>query len=369
MGVTCQILIQRPREGVHRAGRPVVGSVKYAVDEPTEYKDIVISLVGEGECSWTESRRNIVVGSNHNRHNRHGHVEQHHDQRHKTYRGTEVFIANYTSILNKQPGCTAILPVGTYEYQFRYMLPKNIPPSFNDSICTITYQIGIKFEKPSLFKFHKKFTTAFNVYGYVEPVSLEGNTLFGLEKSLLRPFSKRKHMINLKANISSTLFAPGQNADIVFAVTNDSDVKITSIKTELVCYTTYFANCGRKKESKKFIKESTVETLSIPADAVANMASVMQVQADLYSIQNCRIIKNEYKLKVTLRLPIPYTNASMELPIVVGEKRNERNTEVAFFAGQVPGPSVQAVERLANGPPSYWEVTSGFDEKEARGNY
>lgn len=356
MGVMCRIMIQRPRENVHTAGGAVLGTVQYSIDEPTEYKDIKLCLIGKGECTWSESRQ---------RHGRRGGTNR------KYFKGTEVYVATYISILNKHPGLTAIILPGTYEYNFRFMLPDNIPPSFKNSTCTIAYQIKIKFKKQAFFSINKQFTADLTVYGSVEPAGPEGNVSFGLEKTLLRPFSKRTQMINLKADILNTIFSPGQNADISFTVTNITDVKLTSLKTELLCYTTYIANCGRRKETSKTIKESTVETPSVPADAVANLTSVLPIQAHLYSIQNCRIMKKEYKVKVTLRLPVPYINASVEVPIVIGEMRGNRDNEGAMFARDAPGTSVETVEveGSAYGPPSYWEVMyEDFDEKEYKVN-
>lgn len=320
------------------AGRPIFGTVRYALDEPTEYKDIILSLVGKGKCSWTETQRSSQKRTS------------------RTYTGSEIFVENYISFRGNNPGITAVFPVGTYEYQFTFVLPEDIPPSYISTTGTIKYKIGLKFVKLSVFSINKKFTTTINVYGYVKPELFESNTIFGLNKSLLRPFSKRNHLINLKADIASTFFNPGQNANISFIVTNDTDVKINSVKTELMCYTTYTADCGQTRFETTIIKESTVETLSVPADAVANMESVMQVLAHLYSIQNCRIIKREFKVKVTLRLPMPYINAYVEISIVIGKKRNDRNAEISFLDREMPDPSVEAVAGMTDIPPSYWEA-------------
>lgn len=349
MEVACQIFIQTPRDGVHKAGRPVRGSVRYTVEGPTEFQDIILSLVGKGKCSWTETHSN--VGNNRR-------------QRSVTYEGTEVILSNYMSIVTKKPGFTAFLPAGTYEYQFKFELPKNIPSSFKNSTCTIAYRIGLKFIKPNLFSCSKKFTTAINVIGFVKFVSPEGNVLFDLKKSLVRPLSKRNHIISLQTGISNSLISPGHNANISFAITNNTDVKITSVKTELICYKTYTANCGRRKFGKKMIFESTVDTPSIPADSIVNMTVLMPVPAHLYSIQNCKIMEQEYKVKVTLKLPMPYINASKKHSIVIGKKRDD---EVALFAGDVFGYTDEAVPGMEDAPPSYWEVMN--EDKEEKENY
>lgn len=326
MGVTCQILIRRPREGVHKAGETVTGIARYATDVAEEYKDIVLSFVGKGICSWTETRHTTKG------------IES------VTYTGTDVYTAQYISIHDRGPEPTFILPVGRYEYRFRFFLPKDIPPSFENDVCSIKYKLALKFEKPNSFNIqHKTYGSEVNVFGYVKAESAEGNIYFGLYKTLFKPFSKKVSEANLKGELSKTLFNPGQSADLHYEVTNDTDVTIPSVKTELICHTTYTANCGRKKQSDTTIKECTVETPSVPDNAIANMSNTIPILPHLYSIQNCRIMVKKYKLKVTVRFPIPFFNASTEIPIVIGEVYGDYDVE-------------RSVQETVKKPPSYLEA-------------
>lgn len=323
MGVFAQILINRPRRG-HRAGTPVTGVVRYIVDEPGRYKDIILSLIGKGKCEWSE---------------RHGKTTVY-------YSGKEVFTEQHLSIHQKGPEDAFILPIGTYERPFTFVLPNNIPSSFKNKTCTIAYKLVLKFERPGFFSIHKKFHTEIKVIGDVHPIKPDGITVTELDKTLFTPFKKRKNLINLQAETPNSVFRPGEGVVVNYKVTNNTDIIIPTVKAELVCKNTYIANCGNKKKSTKTISECTVEMPSVPDNAIANLASTIQIPDHLYTIQNTRIMTIEYRIKVTLRLPMPYINASTKIPIVIGERQGAYYEEF-----NVPNPEDGVAE-----PPSYFEV-------------
>ncbi|KAG6460217.1 hypothetical protein O3G_MSEX011834 [Manduca sexta] len=91
------------------------------------------------------------------------------------------------------------------------------------------------------------------------------------------------------------------------------------------------------KSSVTLLRESIVQSTSIPKDAIVNLKQEISTPPDMVSI-NSRVIKVEFLLKVIARLPMPHLNASVEIPIVIGEKLEE-SLEVEPH-------------------PSYWEVMS-----------
>lgn len=338
MGIFCQVLINRPRNGLHKAGQPVTGIVRYTVDEAARYKDVVISLIGKGKCSWQKSRKNHHKGRNETR----------------TYIGREVYTEQCISLHNKGSDGAFVLPIGTYERPFSFVLPNNIPSSFKDNTCTIKYKLVIKFEKPNFLSVHQKFDLEIDVIGNVHPIALEGRTVTELKKTLFKPFKKRKHHVHVETEIANTTFKPGNQVKINFKVTNDSDVVVPSVKAELICNTTYTSDCGRRKKRYKTINECTAETPSVPDNAVANMSSAMLLAGYLYTIQHSRIMFNEYSIQITLRLPMPHINTSVKIPIVIGEKYGEDDVEM-----YMPGTELEE-------PPSYFQVMNEDKEDKER---
>ncbi|KAJ0175848.1 hypothetical protein K1T71_009007 [Dendrolimus kikuchii] len=298
MGVISQILIQRTEEGIHRAGESVTGVVKYAIDEPTEYKDISLSLIGKGQCAWSRDG-----GSG-------------------EYRGNEEYINRKANILQKPKNVTIVVPAGCYEYPFQFILPKDIPPSFKDEFCEITYVIVLEFVKARLINSTKQFKVELSVYGNVKP-TFTSPIIFGMEKSLLKPFSARRHIINLKVEVAKTILTPGDNINLNYVITNESAIAVKGVRIELLNKTKYTADCGETKYYEKVFKECTISQSSCESDSIVKSRAIVPTLAELYTIQHTKVISKEYFLKLTLELPIPYRNESAELEVVIGETCRE----------------------------------------------
>ncbi|XP_061729724.1 arrestin domain-containing protein 2-like [Cydia pomonella] len=334
MGVSCRIYIRKPREGIHRAGQPINGILSYAIDEPTEYQTAVLSLIGTAKCKWTE-----------------------HDGNHSyTYTGKEVFLSMHVNILNKPSDETITLPVGAYEFRFEFIMPYDIPSSFEDKHSNITYQVKAKFEKPSFFSLTRRFEKQITIYGNVNPSTPVESVTYGLQKKLFRLFSSTDHIVDLKVRISKSFLTPGENATLDLSVINDSDTEIPYLTTELCSRTTYIAEgmfSNKTKVVDKTIGGCTCTTPPVLAYKTANFASVVPTPPHLYSIQHCKIISKEFYIRVNIHLPFPHRNATSVIPVVIGEGHYgdcsgivelEDNFETGLEA------------TISDPPPSYWEV-------------
>lgn len=330
MGVTCQILISKSREGVYRPGDSVEGVVKYAIDEPTEYKDVSLSLLGQGKVSWSEDESN--------------------------YYNAENYIQFHDNITNKRPEQIIILH-GVYEHPFNFYIPDSIPTTFKDPVGSIIYFIQLKFVRPNLFSFNKIFTAQIPVYGSVDLLNPDGRpfseepTIFGLEKTVPALLPTRKPVIKMKAQIEKTRLTPGENAHLTCEVVNQSYVDVTGVKAELYCYTAYTANCGRTRKNCIKLKNCEVEMPGVPAGKQQSFAFVLPTLPECYSIQYSKIISKEYKVRVTVRLPMPRVNASAEIPVAIGERGGAR-----------------AVDDSDLCPPSYYEAVCEEKEDDGRGD-
>ncbi|XP_037298267.1 arrestin domain-containing protein 17-like [Manduca sexta] len=314
MVVSCQILINKPTS-YHRPGQPVNGVIKYALNHPLEVYSVVLSLVGEGECSWTETESNGDKSES------------------KTYYGTERFFKESMNVVKKTGGVVTI-PAGSYEVQFEFCFPKNIPPTFQNHTATISYKLLLKFKRPGLFQSNKKFSAEIPIRTWMESEP-ETPLVFGLEKKLTKLFSRKKPLINLKVMIAKTTLTPGETAHLDIVVTNNSNVTITAIKSEILRNITYTADCGQKEYDDSVIQSSIIQSTSIPGKSIVNLTQEMPVSSVIYTVRNSRILKVEFKLRVTLRLPMPHINASTEVPVLIIDKSDEY---------------------LGDEPPSYWQV-------------
>ncbi|KAJ8730541.1 hypothetical protein PYW08_001954 [Mythimna loreyi] len=288
MVVTCQILLEKSKEGVFRAGQPVVGTLKYNVEKPTKFKSIDISLRGKGKCEWSETVSNTTI----------------------YYSNTEDYVNISKNLLIDEKEIS-----GAYEHPFEFFLPEDIPTSMKNTTCNIRYRVVVLFVKDSFFGTKYKFDAEVLVYGYVCPCSPEP-LIFGLQKNLLSLTANNK--IDITAEIEKTFLTPGENIKLNLIVNNDTDVPI-GIKAELVKYFTYISDVKKKKIEKEVLKTTTENLPSVKERSVSSMNCIVATLPTLYSIQHTKILTGEYKVRVTAKIPMPHTNAVVEIPVVIGE--------------------------------------------------
>lgn len=347
MGVMCQILLQRPPEGYWKPSSSVTGVIKYAIDEPTEFSGITISLIGKGNCHWTERKAGKVGTHRHSQMN----GEVHH------YRGNEDFFNIKTNVLNKNEGEIVIIKPGSYEFEFSFIFPNDLPPTYKDVHSKISYGVVAKFKRPGLFQFNKRFYVETVLGGSFQPVLPQEPIMYGLDKSLFTLFSSRKSVINLKAEIEKSFLRAGDSAKLSFVVTNHSKVVIPSIQIELLSVTTYTSTSGRQKRVFYTVSNSKHNTASIPDSSKSNLNALVRIPNDIFSVQHSKIISKEWMLRVIIKLPMPHINASVDIPIVVARVDTSVNEVTkAVDDGVKPSKSDDA-------PPSYWEVMTEGDEK------
>ncbi|KAJ8721242.1 hypothetical protein PYW07_002017 [Mythimna separata] len=304
MGVTCLILLQKTKEGVFRAGQPVVGIVKYKVDKPTKFASIDIRLRGKGKCSWSETDM---------------------DDNRTTYSNKEEYVNICKNLLIGQNVVT-----GTHECPFEFFLPANIPTSMKNSTCTIEYKVFVTFVKDNFFGTKCTYEAEVLVYGYVEPCSPEP-LIFGLQKNLFSLGANSN--IDIKAEIEKTFVTPGENIKVNLLIYNDTDVLIT-VKTEIVKHFTYVSSGKSTNIEKEVLKPTAVYSPNVKERSVFNalkLGCIIPTLPNLYSIQHTKILIGEYKVRVTAKIPFPHTNAVVEIPVVIGERREQLGAAVVGY--------------------------------------
>lgn len=306
MCVTCDIIIQNTTEGVFKAGQTVTGFVKYVVDQPTEYKSIVLSLVGKAECEFTRTGLGPDLQT-----------QTLHEN------GDESFVNRWINILQNKEGQTITLPKGTYEHPFEFILPMNIPTSYkhkahmlSDYSCKVSYNIQMKFDFPSFFSRKKIIEKEVIVYGNVNAIAPHEPILYGLEKSI--PFRDNSEKVSLKAEILKSFISPGENVSLNIHIDNNTNVQ-ASVEAKLICKTSLTSHNDQQKSVEKDITESIRKTTYANNYTRANVTITVPTRPDLYSIQHLKTIIVDYAVRVTILLPMPFVNPHVDIPIVIGE--------------------------------------------------
>lgn len=315
-----------PADGCFRPGSTVSGTIRYTLHSDQIFKKIIISLKGHGILKMTT---------------RYGKYNT-------TYRNNEQYVnIDYVIYTNVKK---APLPSGSYETQFSFTLPLNIPSSLKylkqlsryTVRCNVLYYIGIKFEKPFL-QFNTQFNKNIRVLSGIIPKLSTTPTICGEQKTLTsisRLFSSKKNIIKIKAIIQNRVLQPGGKIDINLEVSNDTDVVIKEVQTKLIEIYNFSAG-GHVATTGEYVPGTYTKTGSIACGDLQNMDVAINVPVDRNSLEHSKIVTREYSVLIQVILPVPHRNAMLRIPVQI-----DTEIDAGMCAVSIDDPP----------PPSYWEA-------------
>lgn len=127
MGLTdFQIIFENPMK-VYFSGQTINGRVLVNLSEHKKMEKIKVQLVGRGEVHWTETRREQRRDSR---------GESFSEEIHDHYRSTESYLEQ-EAVVYHGPS----LHAGTHVFPFTFILPTNLPSSFETKIGHVRYYV------------------------------------------------------------------------------------------------------------------------------------------------------------------------------------------------------------------------------------
>lgn len=311
MSVVCQIIVKEAKKGVFRSGQTVAGTVKYSIDKPIKFGSIDIYLEGNGRCEWSEKDS---------------------DDKWLYYKNAEQYTKQYKNLYILRDEEKKELS-GNFEHPFEFVLPDDLPSTVKNPFCTIEYKLLVTFVKENLYEIECTFAKEIPVYAYVDSCSPEP-MIFGLEKNLFSLTTKK--CITVAAEMDKTCLAAGEKITLKLTVNNDSDIPVT-IKTELVSYVTYVDEGNfAKKIDREPVKTTKAYSPSLKEKNVSKLTCIVPTLANCYSIQHSRILIGEYKVRVSIKVPFPHINAAVEIPVVIGAKRDKLGVPSVVIKDESP---------------------------------
>lgn len=319
MALTCAIYLTNNTNGVYRAGQLVQGAVKYAIDESTEFTSVTLSLRGKGLCWWFT----LFPGMG------------------TMYTGSQDFVNQSIDLLQARKNETAVIAAGAYEKPFCFKLPDVSPSTFKDSRCFIAYFIELKFVKSNFMSFSKTHHLDIKVQDCIKPYLAQPMTY-----ETKKEFFATKEAISLSAEIENMFLNAGDDINLNVNIKNQSDVAIITRRVELIEYITYKSNCNHQKQKSKTVnglEVNLINNASLKDDY--QFADKISTTPEMISIHSS-IVTKEYRVKVTLRFPIPDRELCLEIPVVITKKIDD-SEEL----------------KLNEQPPSYSQVMNETKEK------
>ncbi|XP_063240926.1 arrestin domain-containing protein 3-like [Bacillus rossius redtenbacheri] len=286
--------------GVYYSGETLTGEVALSLDAPKSVNLVYVTVRGAAYVSWRESRKSGKK------------------RRTVHYSAEEIFFDCQITLFGN--GTTSIeIPAGEQEFPFRFMLPENLPPSFEGLYGSIRYTIKATLDRP--WRFNQDTKLAFSVISHVDL-----NMMPSLKNSLNHSNSKNvcclccaTGPLTVNASIPFCGVVPGQELAVSVDVENSSNVAVTLVKCILVQQATFIANFPHSKHRKAERKMLAVELGALAKNSANNWERVLTVPSCAPSLQrNCNIIKLDYFLKVKARTAGCHSNLVVHLPLTVG---------------------------------------------------
>uniref|UniRef100_A0A8C1TDB5 Zgc:110353 n=1 Tax=Cyprinus carpio TaxID=7962 RepID=A0A8C1TDB5_CYPCA len=271
-------------------GDTLAGRVIMEVSKETKIKALTVKVKGKADVSWTETQGEDSV----------------------TYWDKEKYFSQTLPVLPEDNADGSIILVaGRHALPFAFQLPyQGLPSSFKGAHGKIHYRLSAKLSRSmrATSKAEAKFT-------FVARADYDRSTLMALQHG-----SKDKDVIFFASgNISMNIFLPktgyqqGERLVVNGEIVNSSTRKIVP-KYIIYQKQSFFAGGQRAVHTTQILKDKGEPLASSTRQ---NLSKVLVLPTEISTtIQNCRILKVEYRLKVIL--DVSFTkNPVIKLPLII----------------------------------------------------
>ncbi|XP_016383296.1 arrestin domain-containing protein 3-like [Sinocyclocheilus rhinocerous] len=288
------------------SGDIVEGRVVLEVTKEIKVDSFFVKLTGDAHVSWTEgSGDDETTYSDHERYFK---LKQYFIQE-SSKKGEEIMKKNTTLLYGETYG--PVIRPGSHVFPFRFQLPQqNMPPSFKGFHGWVKYVLTVKLSRPwkSTSATHTELTFVLRNYG-TEDHLLQPQS--GTQDKRMKLFGSGKMSMTVTAE--KTGYMQGETIRVFVDIDNSSsrDVKL---KYGLKQQQTFIAGKSTNRGFKYIVKETRDR---IPSGEKSKFIVDMTLPHDLtVTIENCRILKVQYELKVYLDVSFA-SDPEVKFPVVI----------------------------------------------------
>ncbi|XP_047991747.1 uncharacterized protein LOC125230589 [Leguminivora glycinivorella] len=302
MGIHCDINLRKPTNGNFVTGGTVSGAARYALDEETVYTKISISINGRGYLEVLNGRKKGEADG--------------------LIKDEEKYLKEEIIILDDNNGQG--LPIDTYDTQFNFQLPLDIPPT-TDFVktsgsytvrCKIIYYIEFKFECPDGCQL---FSSTISVIPGVNPKISAEPRIYDKQRKLIQLL--RDSFVTLKATINNPVVTSCNKADLEYEIFNDTNVNFKCVESKLVEVTSLPK--GYINSTFDYELVADINTTGLRSGETQTIDVDIPIPRDVHSIEYSQLIARDYFVKITVYLPLPYRNVTLKVPLQIAGASKE----------------------------------------------
>ncbi|XP_056022794.1 arrestin domain-containing protein 3-like [Ostrea edulis] len=289
-------------QGVFAPGQTITGRAVVDLESEMKMKEIRVSCVGKAHVGWSEHHG----GANG------GHTVH--------YWGNERYFDNTVPLFGKglQGGDEYNLPPGQHAFPFSFILPPNLPSSFEGKHGYVRYKIKGTIDRPWRFDDHtvRPFTVLQTLDLNQEP--LANNSGGNQNSKFLCCLCCKSGPIEGTVTVNRVGYVPGESVYFEASAQNNSR-RVCGMFAELVMVTSYHAQTPRKTRDRKDLINRIQHQDLTPghSDVWSGERFVIPPLAPSY-LAGCNIIDIKYFVKLVIDPSGPAFDLEVPVEIIIG---------------------------------------------------
>ncbi|XP_032687156.1 arrestin domain-containing protein 17-like [Odontomachus brunneus] len=333
---TFRVEFDRPG-ATYAPGEVVTGNVIVNLASEKTIRALKLTVKGEANVHW--ERRRTTKDSQ-------GRQQTHTDH----FRGNEQYFNLTYLLLGDTGGGEVRMPSGYSEYAFSFLLPHNIPCSFEHKHGHIRYTTKAIIDRP--WKFNHECKVAFTVVTSYD-LNAHSQQCIGIDdeenESFFCCFSRGS--IKMCIKLPTTGFVPGQSIETTVNLENTSRVNIVRICVKLERSLEFHAKTPYHltKTDKAIVK---AEQNNGPFGQLSNIVSRLQIPPIPPSqLEHCGIIDQKYTVRITVHVSGMHCSITKTYPILIGTIPLRSTMPSAPYQQNIPQPTAPMIQEYDDPPP------------------
>ncbi|XP_077295435.1 arrestin domain-containing protein 2-like [Arctopsyche grandis] len=342
----CSIIFNNRSQNVYYNGENVSGFVSLVLDKKKKCQALTVRVSGETNCKWME---NYGSGKT---------------KRQTEFTGREIYLDFNMDLISPQANNEQVeLMAGKHDYGFSFILPQNLPSSFEGTYGCVRYTMQVIYKRLN-------YPDQFYKIAFMVITNINLNSLSYVRLPIKHVSSKDFHFLlasmgTLKITIESPVsgYVPGQKIPIKCYLQNLSKVNIEEVKISLVQITTFQTTCpqSNQKVESKNVAQCKNDGVAKEEEKIIIISLKIPVIPPS-TFLTCSIIEVKYELKFLVTGSGVHGSKKFSVPITIGT--------VPFSPFQDQGTS----SRDPTAPPAYTDIVApSYEEvvveKRMKGKY